>query len=209
MSKPWERRASKGRRGETRPLRDRILIVCEGAKTEPNYFRAFPVKIDVVEIQIQGVGANTVSLVRDAIRRKEDARQDGAPFNQVWCVFDRDEFPAAHFNEAFRLANANGVSIAYSNQCFELWYFLHFDFNDAAIHRHAYAEKLATRLGRKYEKNDPGMYEALKGRQTTAIRNAKKLLSRYSPCCPETDDPSTIVYLLVERLNEFAASESD
>lgn len=209
MSKPWERRASKGRRGETRPLRDRILIVCEGEKTEPNYFRAFPVKIDVVEIQIQGVGANTASLVRDAIRRKDEARQKGAPFNQVWCVFDRDEFPAVHFNEAFRLANENGVLIAYSNQCFELWYFLHFSFNDAALHRHAYAGKLNALLGRPYRKNDSGMYAALKDRQPTAIHNAKKLLSRYSPQCPEKDDPSTTVFQLVERLNEFAESELD
>lgn len=209
MSKPWERAPEYGRRVETRYIRDRILILCEGQKTEPNYFRGFSEKIDSVALDMAGVGANTLSLVQEAIRRREEAKRKGKPYNQVWCVFDRDVFPAANFNEAFRLANTSGLRIAYSNQCFELWYFLHFHFNDAALHRDAYAEKLTTLIGRKYQKNDQGMYKYLKERQPVAIRNARKLLSRYSPCNPEKDDPSTTVHLLVEWLNEFIEDDAD
>lgn len=205
MSKPWDLGREQGRREDTRSIRDRILILCEGEKTEPNYFRGFPVKIDLVELDVDGIGANTVSLVHEAIRRKDAAQRARTPYNQVWCVFDRDEFPSSNFNEAFRLANANRVRIAYSNQCFELWYFLHFHFNDAALHRHAYGEKLTGLIGRKYMKNDVSMYALLKDKQQAALRNARKLLTRYSPCNPEKDDPSTTVHLLVEVLNEFVS----
>lgn len=209
MSKPWDRESDYRRREATRVIRDRFLIVCEGAQTEPNYFRAFPVHTDLVEVDVAGVGANTRSLVEEAIRRKDNATREGKPYNQVWCVFDRDVFPAANFNEAFRLARANGMRTAYSNQCFELWYFLHFHFNDAALHRHAYGQKLTGLIGKKYEKNDAGMYALLQGKQATAIRNARKLLTRYFPCNPEKDDPSTTVHLLVEALNEFIPDDGE
>jgi hypothetical protein len=52
------------------------------------------------------------------------------------------------------------------------------------------------------------MYDLLKERQTAAIQNAKRLLSRYHPCNPEKDDPSTTVYQLVETLNEFIPGDS-
>ncbi len=209
MSKPWDRNGGYDRREATRRIRDRFLIVCEGAATEPNYFRAFPVKTELIEVNIKGTGANTKSLVDEAIRIKTQAQRDGKPYNQVWCVFDRDEFPAAHFNDAFRLAKGNGIRTAYSNQSFELWYYLHFHFNDAALHRHAYGEKLTKLIGRKYEKNREDMYALILNRQDSAIRNAIKLLTRYSPCNPEKDDPSTTVHLLVEALNEFVEAPDE
>jgi len=209
MSKPWDRERENVRREETRLIRDRILIVCEGEKTEPNYFRKFPVQIDLVELNVTGIGANTLSLVKETIRYRDEAVRKRKPYNQVWCVFDRDEFPAANFKEAFRLANAQGVRVAYSNQCFELWYMLHFCFNDAALHRHAYGKKLTEFMGRKYLKNDEKMYNDLKDRQWTAMQNARKLLNRYSPCNSEGDDPSTTVHLLVEILNEFIPGKDD
>ena len=203
MAKVWQRKREYSRRVDTRYLRDRILILCEGEKTEPNYFRKFPLDIELVEIDVKGTGANTLSLVEDAIRRRQDAANRGRPYNQIWCVFDRDSFPPGNFNRAFKMADKNRVHIAYSNQCFELWYILHYHFNDAAINRHEYARRLTKFIGRKYHKNDETMYDILKERQANAIQNAKKLLSRYDTCNPEKDDPSTTVYELVEALNEF------
>lgn len=196
---PWQRsKGYRARKVETRNLRQRILIVCEGAKTEPNYFRGFRVNKQIYEIDIQGIGYNTASLVRQAVSLKEG-------YDQVWCVFDRDSFPAQDFNAAFEIARPHDIKIAYSNEAFELWYLLHFHYYDAAIPRREYCAKLTELLGHKYEKNSEVIYEELLGRQADAIRNAKKLYSNYKPCRPERDNPSTTVHLLVSALNELKA----
>ncbi len=206
MAKAWQRKRDYSRRVDTRYLRERILILCEGKKTEPNYFRKFPLNVELIDAQ--GTGANTLSLVEDAIRRGQDAASQGRPYNQIWCVFDRDSFPPGNFNRAFKVAEESHIHVAYSNPCFELWYFLHYDFNDVAIKRHEYARRLTKYMGRKYLKNDGNMYDLLKERQIVAIQNAKKLLNRYNPCNPEKNDPSTRVHELVETLNEFIAGNS-
>ena len=204
MPKPWNKSHSR-KFAETRTTR-KVLVLCEDSKTAPYYFRKFPFDAEDVLIEVVGTGINTDSLVQEAVRRKEQADATGQKYIRIWCVFDRDSFPAQNFNEAFRLARANGINIAYANQCFELWYWLHFDFQQTAVSRDEYGTRLSDRLGRKYQKNDVTLYEELKTRQTDAIRNSKKLLLCYSPCNPESDDPSTTVHELVEYLNQFQAS---
>ena len=139
MSKPWERKSSYKRSiGTTRHIRDRILILCEGEKTEPNYFSKFPVNIELVKVVVDGKGANTLSLVEDAIHRGKEAASQHKQYNQIWCVFDRDSFPAENFNKAIKVAEKNKIRVAYSNQCIELWFLLHYCFFDSAIDRHDY-----------------------------------------------------------------------
>jgi hypothetical protein len=186
------------RKVNTRELRQRFLIVCEGQKTEPNYFQAFRVPKDVRTVVI-GVGANTISLVEKAM----DLRQED-DYDQVWCVFDKDDFTPAQFNDAIQLARQNDIQVAYSNEAFELWYILHFNYHQAATSRHRYGEKLSDLLGVNYEKNALDMYERLEAQQETAIRYAEKLLAYYQPHNPADDNPCTTVHLLVQELNRFA-----
>ena len=56
------------RETRTRKLRKRFLIVCEGTKTEPNYFEAFKKNLPrgLVEVDIHGMGENTLSIVQEA-----------------------------------------------------------------------------------------------------------------------------------------------
>jgi hypothetical protein len=44
------------RRVNVRPLRPRFLIVCEGSRTEPTYFRRFRVNTEVVDLDVVGLG---------------------------------------------------------------------------------------------------------------------------------------------------------
>lgn len=201
-AKPWNKSYA-SRRFDSLPTR-KVLILCEDAKSAPYYFHGFPVPPHDVEIEIVGTGINTNALVREAINRKTAAEAQGQKYIAIWCVFDRDDFPAQHFNEAFDLAKHFGIRIAYANQCFELWYWLHFDFQQTSVSRDEYGAKLSARLGRKYSKADKTLYAELKDLQHNAVRNAKKLLLSYHPKCnPERDDPSTTIHLLVEYLNEF------
>ncbi|MCD1259604.1 RloB domain-containing protein [Paenibacillus athensensis] len=196
-----------------RPKRERFLIVCEGEKTEPNYFRAFPVKTDVIDLDIQGEGKNTLSLVKEAVRLQEQAADRGTPYVQVWCVFDRDSFSKDQFNEAIALCERKRIRYAFTNEAFELWYLLHFAFVDTALSRDQYKDKLSEYLCQEYRKADPGIYALLAelGNQHLAIRWAKELRKfhfhrdgKHDPCM---QNPSTTVHELVDILNQYLIDE--
>ena len=174
-----------------------FLIVCEGAKTEPNYFRRFRVPTKV--IRVEGLGDNTISLVRRTISLRDLARDD---YDQVWVVFDRDSFPKERFNNAIQLAHQEGVQVAYSNEAFELWYLLHFHYYDSGISRQQYAAMLSGMLGYPYKKNSETIHEELLSKQDAAIRNARRLLDQYTPPKPSDNNPSTTVHLLVQALRK-------
>lgn len=184
------------RKLNTREVKQRFLIICEGTQTEPNYFRSF--RVPKVVIDIEGLGRNPTKLVEYAIdRRSED------DFDQVWCVFDRDNWSAQDFQQAFKLANKNEIQIAYSNESFELWYLLHFQFLNTAIPRTDYSNKLSDLMGKTYAKNSRDMYDELFNLQPTAIDNADRLLQEYPKSNPAMDNPSTTVHRLVQELNRF------
>jgi hypothetical protein len=176
-----------------------FLIVCEGERTEPNYFKAFRVAGDVRKINVRGEGYNTLSLVRWAMELAAEEKYD-----QVWCVFDRDSFPLESFNAALDLAKRQGFRVAYSNEAFELWYLLHFHFYNTGISPKSFFERLYSFLGNNKKKNDCTIYRQLLPRQAEAIRNAKNLLVQYDPHKPACDNPSTTVFELVEQLNQYA-----
>ena len=179
--------------------RDVVLIVCEGSKTEPLYFNGFK----LVNVKIKGRGYNSDSLVELAIREKGKAIRNKEPFDQIWCVFDRDSCPRDNFNNAFILAKQNKINTAYTNEAFELWYLLHFNFYDSAMSRTQYSDKLSELLQFKYEKNNSDMYNILLPLQKNAIQNATKLLGQYPHLNPERDNPSSTVHELVCYLNQW------
>ena len=105
---------------EQKVIRCSVLIVCEGTKTEPNYFDAFAEKqqgVIVYDIEVKGLGRGTKDVVDKAIDLKNKNNYD-----RVWAVFDKDEFPAKDFNEAIVMGQKNGIEVAWSNEAFELWY---------------------------------------------------------------------------------------
>jgi len=183
-----------------------FLIVCEGEKTEPHYFKSFPVDTKVIKLDIKGEGRNTKSLVEKAIELKKDSEYDES--DRFWCVFDRDingknSHDAQNFNAAITLAKNNDIKVAYSNDAFELWYLLHFNFYKNGMCRKDYQKMLTKLLGHEYQKNSETIYEELKSKQQDAIKHAKRLLLEYDRPNPESDNPSTTVHLLVEELNSF------
>jgi RloB-like protein len=186
------------RNQDTKDVKQRFLIVCGAAETEINYFKSFRVPKDVISLPV-----DPCQLVKKT-RKLVDEDEDG--YDQVWCVFDRDpglhSFTAENFNNAFQNAKTHGYYIAYSNECFELWYILHFELLTTGLPRSDYQDKLTKNLGQRYKKNDLKMYEKLQQYQSDAIRNARNLLSNYDPPNPEQNNPSTTVHLLVQALND-------
>lgn len=113
-----------------------ILIVCEGKNTEPSYFRKF--KLSTITVEAIGEGYNTISLVERAGQLAQNKDYD-----QIWCVFDKDDFPVSDFNNAIAIAEAQNFKVAYSNQAFEYWIILHLeDHQGGGMHRDDYDEKI-------------------------------------------------------------------
>ncbi|MEX1368518.1 MAG: RloB family protein [Nannocystaceae bacterium] len=209
------RRGRRGRRAyASRALRKRFLIVCEGAVTEVAYFQAFPISREV-RVVVHGEGKNTTSLVAAAVQQADVAIDEEEPFDEVWVVYDQDDFGSQKFNQADSDIRELGArrreqwQAAWSNQAFELWYVLHFQFIDSKLHRHLLNRKLGELLreaGHRsgYEKNDLRMYTALLPRQPTAISHARRLVRKHelaTHVTPASQDPCTMVFALVEALN--------
>ena len=137
------------------------LVVCEGTRTEPNYFAGLLEYFcekggrDLSGlVEVRGLGLGAESLVRGAenffaVVETEYGKLRVPPGN-VAAVFDRDAFGKGSFNHAIKLADQQrkqyaGIEryiAAWSNESFELWIYLHFHFTDSAMSRHELSVKL-------------------------------------------------------------------
>ncbi len=184
-----------------RQQRQRFLIVCEGEKTEPNYFHSFRAQADV---RVIGIGRDTIDVVEHARKLQQKAIQRDAGYDQVWAVFDRDDFSADKFNRAIQIARNNGIGAAYSNPSFELWFLLHFENHRSPLTRKECETRLSKHLGERYRKNQIGMREQLQAFEQHAIERAEGLCRSYKFHNPARDNPCTTVYQLVKELNKHS-----
>lgn len=192
------------RRQSVREIKQSFLIVCEGEKTEPDYFKAF--RMTAATIKAVGQAMNTMTLVNKAISIREADQKRKRVYDQCWVVFDKDDFPAKDFNQAIQLAEKNGFYVAYSNQAFEYWFLLHFNLYTGAIHRNQYKDMLTKLTGMPYSKSDgygAVMYNLLLSRQQQAISNAETVLAEISHGNPAEEESSTTVHRLVWELNKY------
>lgn len=202
----------------SRPLQQNILIVCEGEQTEPNYFQAIidthRLNTVLLQIEVQGVGRGALSLTEYALRLQ---KRGPDRYSQIWCVFDKDDFKPDAFDNAINRAKGHSfLRVAWSNEAFELWYVLHFQYLDAAPGyaagpaREYYKARLTDLLRplgcAKYEKNDPTLY-ALLGpeRLQTAMGHARRLQAYHPAETPFHQRlPATTVHELVALLLSYA-----
>jgi hypothetical protein len=182
----------------------RILILCEDTKSSRDYFESFPHDPNQVEIACVGTGRNTDSLMEDAIRRKVEAIKNKAPYESIWVVFDKDSFSSQQFNRAFDLArNHNEITACWSNECFELWYLLHFCYQNTGIAREQIYQRVSDLLEKTYDKADPSVYATLMPHLETALQNAERLEFTNAEQGTEIDNPSTRVHHLVKHLRSL------
>ena len=198
------RKSSLSRRQGVREIKQSFLIVCEGEKTEPDYFKAF--RMTAATVKAVGQAMNTMTLVSKAISIREADRQKKREYDQCWVVFDKDDFPANDFNQAIQLAEKNGFRVAYSNQAFEYWFLLHYNLYTGPIHRNKYKDMLTKLTGLTYNKTEgfgAVMYNLLLTRQPQAIKNADAVLAEISHGNPAEEESSTTVHKLVVELNKY------
>ena len=69
-------------------------------------------------------------LITGGARKEAD---DNLRFDFVWCVFDSDDHPG--IPAAKQQARDNGINLAISNPCFEIWILLHFQDHRSHVQR--------------------------------------------------------------------------
>ncbi len=128
------------RRVEQRQPKRKFILVCEGAKTERDYFSALKTAhsgaiIDIEIIPGVGVPKTVVDRALEELKKLKGRKLDSfEEKDEVWAVFDRDNHP--HYKESMQRGEDGGVQIARSNPCFELWLILHIqDYDKACDHR--------------------------------------------------------------------------
>ena len=213
-------------------IRDKVLsviIACEDESSAPTYFKMIVKRlkdnraITQDSLVISDHKHNTpMGVLSDLLNHKKDDKTY-KDFEHRWIVIDRDiarvnggGHPKDDFLTALSEAKSKRVEVAYSNDCFEIWYLLHFVYRDTAISRDDVIKEVIKKLkdknfatfsklnkeNIKTKEMTELIFNELLELQKTAIKNAKKLLENYADLHnPELDNPSTRVFELVEILS--------
>lgn len=198
----------------------RMLIVCEGGKTEPQYFEELKSdqRLPSANVQIHPgrSGTDPLSVVGYAeqllLFGDQHRKIEAKAFETVYVVIDRDQ----HENYHAALAKAKSLDGKYRNDikravrfqavasvpCFALWFLLHFQDVHAPIHRHVALATLRRHLP-QYDKGQIGQYAATKEFLQKGIpqQRAKDLATKFDPF--DGINPYTDVHTLVDFLLGF------
>jgi alcohol dehydrogenase class IV len=210
--------AAHRRRQAKRSAYDRVLIVCEGEKTEPDYFRALidDLQLNTANIKIaqNTAGSSPRNVVDLALKEyKQEKKASGESYDRVYCVFDKDKHPTYKAaldiirREKKRGKRGCPIYAVTSVPCFEFWLLLHFvkttkyfDTGHGSICANVIID-LKKHIP-TYEKGEmKTIYQLVKERIPQAIARARQVEQH----CESggTDMPSTKVYALVEYLQQL------
>lgn len=197
---------------------ERLLIVCEGSKTEPNYLNEIrqDLRLPTANVLVlpSEIGTDPLNVVIYAERlflhgdahKSIQARQ----FDRIFAVFDRDD----HHTYAAALAKASGLNRQMQNDerrkvpfqaissvpCFELWPLLHFENVLASLHRDEVYLRLKNHLP-QYQKGDKGLWESIKAHLAAAQNRATSLAQTHTAA--EGIKPYTNMHELVQLLTQL------
>ena len=147
----------------------------------------------------------TKVLVNEAIKKRSLKA-----YSEVWVVFDKDD--NQDFDQAIALAKKEGLNVAWSNECFELWLLLHFQDLKSAIGRDDYYSKLTTHFKNRninngnYDKNINNIFDITSEHVDIAIKRSNTLLEDHKKdniISPTKMNPGTKVQDLVSELIQY------
>lgn len=207
MARKRDRERRPARRAEPIEPRRRLLVVAEGDVTEREYMNGFVSKCRNPLVSFDFVGDAGVpmtlvgrakQLADAAVEAAQREQDDYLAFDEVWCLFDRDEHP--HVGEAREMARANGLKVAMSNPCFELWLVLHLRDNPGMQHRHAMQRILQDLMpGAQLKHID---FEQLIAGYEQAFLRAERIKREAREAGDALANPSTEVFQLTDSIDD-------
>jgi hypothetical protein len=222
LSEEAENKMARGkieqRGAKRRKVKPVIVIVTEGAQTEPKYFEKYRNRQNNIDIRVVAGRTSAgetdyVSLVRKAIEYREKNQISEANGDAVWVVADGDvnyhnPNPIAakdlQLSKARKMAQAKEIQIAISNPCFEFWYLLHFQYTTKFFKDYQSVRSTLNSYLVGYEKTFD-VFEQLSPKTKDAIQRAKQLKKYHQKNGKLTPfgiavNPFSDVYKLVENL---------
>lgn len=190
------------------------LVVCEGEKTEPNYFSGLKNDIGAssrkirIEIPQRKGSKNPPMLVDSAQKYVSNFRKKDIYIKHVWVVYDKDDVPDDIFNSAAeecrRISNDEITYHAlWSNESIEYWFVLHYEYLNTDTGREDYYPKLSKYMNKEYDKADEKIYDILKPKYKDAIQNAKRIMGEHGNAQPSECCPGTRIYEIFEFLEAY------
>lgn len=198
------RAASLRRTAARRDSYDTVLIVCEGEKTEPNYFRELrdDLRLSHFNIKITGSsqGSAPINVVNHALQYHKD-------YDKTFCVFDQDQHSS--YQKALdkikgkEKSRKHSITAVTSVPCFEFWLLLHFRLTTKQFVAASGSpcDQVVRELKNflpTYNKGSRGIYFETSKRLPQALENAERVASHCAAA--GTDHPSTKIHLLVNYL---------
>jgi RloB-like protein len=181
--KPPVYRRNPSRRNAIKP----ILIVCEGQKTEPFYFKSLRnyLKLSLVEVEVVSAsGTNAQNVVNHAIKLKKKrsarARKENVEdYEEVWCVFDTENpIQNPQLQPTLIKAVNNSLKLAVSRPVFEYWFLLHFQYTNRPFTDYNGVESELLQHFSNYTKS-MDVFNLIKQQTNIAIANAEQSLTQH------------------------------
>ena len=201
-------RQSLRRKSQNRSSRYYVLIVCEGAETEPTYFKALCAHLQLggkVKIAGKECQSAPIKVIEYANREKKNAERDRNPYDAAWAVVDRDQH--GRMEQAIEKALSCDITLALSVPCFEFWLLLHQQYTTRPF---ADCTELKTKVEQLAGNTAPDKYIAELATGETlrevAKRNARRVTEHHENLSSSSlPNPSTQIHELVESLEALAA----
>jgi hypothetical protein len=161
----------------------KFLIACEG-DSEEAYLKAIGQDLRLPNdsfLVFNERGTDPLTIVKTVIKQREGLRKDGwwLPQDSAWAVFDGDEHRdnnPENWHRALNLAQANSVEVALSNPSLELWYLLHFQDQQAYLHRDKAVDELKKHI--PHYRKPMILYPGPPGALHSALQRADRLARR-------------------------------
>lgn len=212
---------------------DSIIIACEDSESSRTYFQIMINELIEKRVLTRSSAVlaphrctDPKGVLSDLQSYSNKAGIGYKDFGHKWIVIDRDKqltIGAGHgeenFNEALKSAREDGVKVAYSNDAFELWYILHFEYYQAEVTRSDLKKKLMSfeqistiaKGNIKSANFAKAVYPILADKKCDAIKNAEKLRKYHLSAGTEPCDanPSTTIHLLVCLLTQIGEKSDE